>query len=405
MRSFAISLFFVLCSAEAAKAIGTVRKRTPEGVLYYPAFSNTPAKLKLSQKIFDRDRLVTDAGGKIWIELFEKGDDGKPNTFVLGADSELSLQSALDGSAGLTLNLNRGSVFCDVRKRYSGSGEDEFRVQTPHAVSGVRGTKFHVTTSSSQMSVVVVSARLGSGVEVRKNLLNSGDSKLLLAGEVLNIGPADLISELQPSTAALLSKDLRDSLVSDLKFSGNTVPKELLRNSNTHDERKKSALVIEKERYSGMKHSGSFFRDIRGQIRSEVGTSRAETSLDLRKLKDSSSELPEEAKGKSQRSKQKEQRFLSVERALKEQKDAERTERIKKRGQKATGLDRYRVVEGDEDQIKTNKEAVENAPGEKIQARSTPDLDESTKELINDQNQERANIRKTRDALKNPPLN
>lgn len=92
------------------------------------------------------ETIQTKAGSRIKISFYEGGPRGK-NEVVLGPNSTLVIQDAPalgEKKTGTKLSLSNGKIRANIRKKYSGQGDDSFQVRTPNAVAGVRGTVFSV---------------------------------------------------------------------------------------------------------------------------------------------------------------------------------------------------------------------------------------------------------------------
>jgi len=101
---------------------------------------------KEGSTFFVGETIQTKAGSRVKIEFYEGGPTGK-NEVVLGPNSTLVIQRAPspgDKKTGATLSLSNGKIRANIRKKYSGKGNDTFQVSTPNAVAGVRGTIFSV---------------------------------------------------------------------------------------------------------------------------------------------------------------------------------------------------------------------------------------------------------------------
>ncbi len=80
--------------------------------------------------------------------VFKEGRDGRANKVVLGAGSQLLIETAVNandlrlGKKGTSLFLQKGEVRSAVEARYEKPGG--YRIRTANAVAGVRGTRFFV---------------------------------------------------------------------------------------------------------------------------------------------------------------------------------------------------------------------------------------------------------------------
>jgi len=113
--------------------------------------------LKLNQNLYEDDVVETGNSGRIKIKLKEGG-----NEIVLGGDTELKIERVgqkINNSSGTVLGLNKGSVRSNVRKKYSGKGDDVYQVKTPNAVAGVRGTVFMVSFSPRNRESLIATER------------------------------------------------------------------------------------------------------------------------------------------------------------------------------------------------------------------------------------------------------
>lgn len=94
---------------------------------------------------FVGETIQTKARSRVKLRFVEGGPKGN-NEVVLGPNTTLVIQKVGQASSskapGTRLSLSNGKVRANVRKSYSGKGEDVFEISTPNAVAGVRGTVF-----------------------------------------------------------------------------------------------------------------------------------------------------------------------------------------------------------------------------------------------------------------------
>lgn len=127
---FKLGMFLVACFASWSVAAAEVERLSGEGTLVR-AFVSGP--LAQGTELRNQDEIRVGAGSEALIRLSEKV------AFVLRAGSSMVVAD-VSNESGFTTQLVRGAI------RYvSGlTGASKFRIVTPHASAGVRGTDFDI---------------------------------------------------------------------------------------------------------------------------------------------------------------------------------------------------------------------------------------------------------------------
>jgi hypothetical protein len=131
---------------------------------------NATAPLILGAALETGDRLATDAGGRVRLQLI----DG--SVINLGSQAEFELTEVVSNGPGtdreVGLDLVIGALRAFAAPATPGS---RFEIRTPRAITAVRGTEWGVIAGPVQSDVLVMSGRVG----VRKNEI-SGRSAIAL---------------------------------------------------------------------------------------------------------------------------------------------------------------------------------------------------------------------------------
>jgi hypothetical protein len=208
--------------AQSTRALGVVKGLSPSGVWHILASSKAKKIPRVGDTFYNHDQFITDDKGRVLLEFNEGSSQGHGNRVVLGANSDLVINSPESG-AGTSLSLNKGSVFSNVKKKYSGSGDNEFRVVTDNGVAGVRGTKFLVSFINLRMGVAVVESTNRRGVEIRKDIFDFKDTRTIIDGQAAFVDRGDIIREIQVQKIQALSGELQSILKENSRFEGSPV--------------------------------------------------------------------------------------------------------------------------------------------------------------------------------------
>ncbi|MBF0384253.1 MAG: FecR domain-containing protein [Candidatus Omnitrophica bacterium] len=100
----------------------------------------------------DRDRLSTEADSSLEVTY----DDGLKNIIRIGSDSNVMLENAIIEKQ-TNIYLDRGDVILKLEKLEKGSS---FKVRTPTAVAGVRGTSFGVRLIGKEAEILDYDSRI-----------------------------------------------------------------------------------------------------------------------------------------------------------------------------------------------------------------------------------------------------
>lgn len=137
-------------AASEAGAIGTVTLVIGKA---YIAEDNSNRLIKQNTQIFTGDRIITRANGHVHIRFRDKGlVSVRPNSKLYIEQYEFNSESP--DKSTIKLNLEKG-----VARSVSGTGakaaRDRFRMNTPIAAIGVRGTDFVVSASHENIRAIV----------------------------------------------------------------------------------------------------------------------------------------------------------------------------------------------------------------------------------------------------------
>jgi hypothetical protein len=132
----------------AQKAVGSVI--TAVGTGFVTHLDGEKVAAKVSLKIFEGDSVETEANGKVVIKLL---NDNTINV-VPSSKMVVQLHDTNESVHKTIINLMYGTVRSGVRKA-PGNAKNDFRVKTPSAVAGVRGTDF-VTSYTDKVGITKV---------------------------------------------------------------------------------------------------------------------------------------------------------------------------------------------------------------------------------------------------------
>ncbi len=170
-----------------------------------PAFAKNPAgvivklkgEVKIEQgkaggkvavegdKFFVGDTFVTGSDGRAKLRFAEGGPNGK-NEVVIAGSSRLFIEKAGSqgsGKSGTSLALEDGAIRTNVKKKYSGNGDDVFKVRTPNAVAGVRGTVFMMSFDRKTQASTLLTTQGRVAFAFGKN------ESMVGAGQVIRSAP------------------------------------------------------------------------------------------------------------------------------------------------------------------------------------------------------------------------
>ncbi|PIT99987.1 MAG: hypothetical protein COT74_06450 [Bdellovibrionales bacterium CG10_big_fil_rev_8_21_14_0_10_45_34] len=122
-----------------------------------PSKGGAPQKAKVGTKVYPKDTIVTGDKSRAKIIMVDK------NVLNVSPNSKLVIENyefePNDNKKNVMLNVLYGKVRSDVKQKYDGSG-NTFRVKTPSAVAGVRGTDFMVSHQQGTTQVVTFEGRV-----------------------------------------------------------------------------------------------------------------------------------------------------------------------------------------------------------------------------------------------------
>lgn len=112
-------------------------------------------KATKGMKLVQGDMLYTSKNSNVAL-TFSNG-----NQSVLGENSSLTfdeLKKLPHDKNSVSMNLNKGSIFSNVKKKLTNA--EKFEIKTPNAVAGVRGTKFFIKTDKKGSVLYVVKGKV-----------------------------------------------------------------------------------------------------------------------------------------------------------------------------------------------------------------------------------------------------
>lgn len=206
MRTFIfgiLAFFFALSTqtALAADQVGTVVRIQA----FAEAVTMTKRRtLEVDAPIYKNDLLVTGSGARLKVALIDE------TSLTLGEEAELTV-AELDmtpGQESAGLELIRGA-FLVVTGAVAKAAPDRYRVKTPYATIGIRGTTFWGGPLDDPFSVLL----LDGEIEVR----NPGGSVILKPNQGTDIGAPDQA----PEAPGAWSDDKRTRAFATITFNGN----------------------------------------------------------------------------------------------------------------------------------------------------------------------------------------
>jgi len=165
------------------------------------------SQAKVGVKVTEGDSITTGADSRAKIVMTDK------NVLNISPNSKLEIaiykNHYQSGVKKVELKVNEGKVRASVQQKYD-EEKNTFKIKTPTAVAGVRGTDFSVSFNSRTRSSQVVTFK--GVVAVSKNTLTSNmqthGSVLVRAGESSEVDP----SKASPSSPTLLPQNELNNL-------------------------------------------------------------------------------------------------------------------------------------------------------------------------------------------------
>jgi hypothetical protein len=157
-------------------------------------------------KFYVGDTFITGGDGRAKLRFAEGGPNGK-NEVVISSASRLFIEkagSAGSGKSGTSLALESGAIRSNVKKKYSGEGEDVFKVRTPNAVAGVRGTIF-MMSFDSKTKVSALATQQGKVI-----FTMAGNSKAVSANQAIKGTPESPGKVEENRSPASVSKEFKE---------------------------------------------------------------------------------------------------------------------------------------------------------------------------------------------------
>lgn len=200
---FCMALFLLSAGPTwGADAAGKILKI--KGSVFIEVGKNKKAAVE-GDKFFVGDTFSTGTDGRAKLQFAEGGPAGK-NEVVVASSTRLLIEkagSAASGKTGTSLALVEGSIRSNVKKKYSGEGEDVFKVKTPNAVAGVRGTIFMLNFDKKSQSSTLLTQK-------GKVEFAMGERKAFVgAGQVVR-GDRGGVGSVQSSEKANLPGDFKE---------------------------------------------------------------------------------------------------------------------------------------------------------------------------------------------------
>lgn len=172
--------------------------------------TNQTEKAKVGFKIFVGDTIVTGKDSRAKLVMIDK------NIINISPDSKFVLEKYVykpdEEKKSVSLNVLYGKVRSTVKQKYEGT--NTFRVKTPSAVAGVRGTDFVVgyseTTKVSKVVTFSGKVEVGSGVDGMGRIMNA---VFVTPGQytVASVGIPPSSPIQMPKTEMAVMKDQTDS--------------------------------------------------------------------------------------------------------------------------------------------------------------------------------------------------
>jgi|GEM_PF-3534240 len=164
---------------------GTVNVKKSGGSKTFAAFKN--------MTLNEGDTVTTAKGGKLVLEL--SSSKAEQDSITIGENSQVTFTTMKDDKGTKTkMNVWAGSLWVKVKSITNAS--DQFELETPTAIMGVRGTHFLVHVSP-QTGITTLSSL--SGIITGKHTANKSDSQVLPAQQIVLLpeekgGPQDLVT-------------------------------------------------------------------------------------------------------------------------------------------------------------------------------------------------------------------
>jgi cell division septum initiation protein DivIVA len=161
-------------SARSAKIVelsGTVSIKKAGGSKAYAAYEE--------MFLNEGDHITTGADSSVVLQIVDRDDE-----VTIGPDTEMFISSLTnDGGDKSKFKVWTGSLWFKVKKLVS--DEDEFEMETPTAVMGVRGTSFYAETRNGREFLALLSGIVSVN---RSGTTNNDDSDNLSTGEYIYPG-------------------------------------------------------------------------------------------------------------------------------------------------------------------------------------------------------------------------
>jgi hypothetical protein len=178
---FCLTLLFSMSSAFASSGVFMVVK----GNVTVTSKGKT-ASAKVGLKVFEGDVIVTGADSRAKIVMADK------NVLNISPDSKLEIavykNNQQTGEKKVELKVDQGKVRAGVEQKYD-DDKNTFRIKTPTAVAGVRGTDFSVSFNPRTRVSQVVTFKGAVAFALNKE---GQKPVLVLAGQRSNVDPSQL---------------------------------------------------------------------------------------------------------------------------------------------------------------------------------------------------------------------
>ena len=152
----ALAIFFLggvafphMAAAETVHGVmvvvkGTIRIKSADGA--------KERRARINMKVFAKETIITESDGRAKIVMIDK------NVLNISPNSELKIAAynynADQDRKQVVLDIVKGKVRADVQQKYE--GKNSFRVRTPTAVAGVRGTDFMTSFDTKTQTSEIV---------------------------------------------------------------------------------------------------------------------------------------------------------------------------------------------------------------------------------------------------------
>ncbi|GBF76116.1 hypothetical protein PA598K_04564 [Paenibacillus sp. 598K] len=332
---------------------GTVNVKKSGGSKTFAAFKN--------MTLNEGDTVTTAKGGKLVLEL--SSSKAAQDSITIGENSQVTFTTLKDDKGTKTkMNVWAGSLWVKVKSITNAS--DQFELETPTAIMGVRGTHFLVHVAP-QTGITTLSSL--SGIITGKHASNKTDSQVLPSQQIVLLpeeegGPDDLVTII----------DLEELVA----WAGSDIVREIIRSSK--DIQEENDRMIQRWTESGppagigiddlSRVSGNLNRLI-DQVVKEAIKQQQLTRDEAKRLADQvNPALPDKNKIQldeeqsldfSDAEKDKKKRVDEVKRKAEEKKKQEKAAQDEQRKKQQQLIDR--LTQAKKEQMEANKKAAEDA--------------------------------------------